>query len=320
MWNLFELITVPLGYIIEMIYKLVQNYGLSIIIFTIIVKMILIPLNVKSQKAMKKQQKIQPILAELQKKYANDQQKLQTEMMKLYKENDVSMMGGCLPMLIQFPILIGLYRVIQGPLKYLLHVDINDTAVVEKIEKIVALMTERFPAEIGNFTRYSAQDLFKNYQIQLATWSEKVLDAADAWSINFNFLGLNLAEIPSKAISCLTSGDFSQIGTIALLIIPAVAIFTTWLSMKQSQKMSGQTQANGENQAAQMSKTMNMMMPIMTGFFTFTLPSGMGIYWISANIIQMLQQFILNKYFDKKEDDFVVKVSDTNRKNRKKRK
>lgn len=320
MWNLFELITVPLGYIIEMIYNLVQNYGLSIIIFTIIVKMLLIPLNIKSQKAMKKQQKIQPILAELQKKYANDQQKLQTEMMKLYKENDVSMMGGCLPMLIQFPILIGLYRVIQGPLKYLLHVDINDTAVVEKIEKIVALMTEHFPAEIGNFTRYSAQDLFKNYQIQLATWSEKVLDTADAWSINFNFLGLNLAEIPSKAISCLTSGDFSQIGTIALLIIPAFAILTTWLSMKQSQKMSGQTQANGENQAAQMSKTMNMMMPIMTGFFTFTLPSGMGIYWISANIIQMLQQFILNKYFEKKEDDFVVKVSDTNRKNRKKRK
>ena len=320
MWNLFELITVPLGYIIEMIYNLVQNYGLSIIIFTIIVKMLLIPLNIKSQKAMKKQQKIQPILAELQKKYANDQQKLQTEMMKLYKENDVSMMGGCLPMLIQFPILIGLYRVIQGPLKYLLHVDINDTAVVEKIEKIVALMTEHFPAEIGNFTRYSAQDLFKNYQIQLATWSEKVLDTADAWSINFNFLGLNLSEIPSKAISCLTSGDFSQIGTIALLIIPAFAILTTWLSMKQSQKMSGQTQANGENQAAQMSKTMNMMMPIMTGFFTFTLPSGMGIYWISANIIQMLQQFILNKYFEKKEDDFVVKVSDTNRKNRKKRK
>lgn len=320
MWNLFELITVPLGYIIETIYKLVQNYGLSIIIFTIIVKMILIPLNIKSQKAMKKQQKIQPILAELQKKYANDQQKLQTEMMKLYKDNDVSMMGGCLPMLIQFPILIGLYRVIQGPLKYLLHVDINDAAVVEKIEKIVALMTERFPAEIGNYTRYSAQDLFKNSQIQLATWSEKVLDAADAWSINFNFLGMNLAEVPSKAISCLTRGDFSQIGTIALLIIPAFAIFTTWLSMKQSQKMSGQTQANGENQAAQMSKTMNMMMPIMTGFFTFTLPSGMGIYWIAANVIQMVQQFILNKHFDKKEDDFVVKVRDTNRKNRKKRK
>lgn len=318
MWSIFDLITVPMGYIIEMIYRLVQNYGLSIIIFTVIIKIILLPLNVKSQKAMKKQQKIQPILAELQKKYANDQQKLQTEMMKLYKDNGVSMMGGCLPMLIQFPILIGLYNVIRSPLRYLLHININDPAVVDKINNIIALMTEKFPEELGSFAGYNAEKLFGIGQIQLATWSEKVLDAAEAWSINFNFLGLNLAELPSKAITYLTQGDFSQMGTIALLIIPALAIFTTWLSMYQTQKMSGQTQS--DNQAAQMSKTMNMMMPIMTGFFAFTLPSGMGVYWIAANLIQMGQQYILNKYFDNKEDDYVVKVRNTNRKNGKKRK
>ena len=318
MWSIFDLITVPMGYIIEMIYKLVQNYGLSIIIFTVIIKIILLPLNVKSQKAMKKQQKIQPILAELQKKYANDQQKLQTEMMKLYKDNGVSMTGGCLPMLIQFPILIGLYNVIRSPLRYLLHININDPAVVDKINNIIALMTEKFPEELGSFAGYNAEKLFSIGQIQLATWSEKVLDAAEAWSINFNFLGLNLAELPSKAITYLTQGDFSQMGTIALLIIPALAIFTTWLSMYQTQKMSGQTQS--DNQAAQMSKTMNMMMPIMTGFFAFTLPSGMGVYWIAANLIQMGQQYILNKYFDNKEDDYVVKVRNTNRKNGKKRK
>ena len=318
MWSIFDLITVPMGYIIEMIYKLVQNYGLSIIIFTVIIKIILLPLNVKSQKAMKKQQKIQPILAELQKKYANDQQKLQTEMMKLYKDNGVSMTGGCLPMLIQFPILIGLYNVIRSPLRYLLHININDPAVVDKINNIIALMTEKFPQELGSFAGYNAEKLFGIGQIQLATWSEKVLDAAEAWSINFNFLGLNLAELPSKAITYLTQGNFSQMGTIALLIIPALAIFTTWLSMYQTQKMSGQTQS--DNQAAQMSKTMNMMMPIMTGFFAFTLPSGMGVYWITANLIQMGQQYILNKYFDNKEDDYVVKVRNTNRKNGKKRK
>ncbi len=318
MWSIFDLITVPMGYIIEMIYKLVQNYGLSIIIFTVIIKIILLPLNVKSQKAMKKQQKIQPILAELQKKYANDQQKLQTEMMKLYKDNGVSMTGGCLPMLVQFPILIGLYNVIRSPLRYLLHININDPAVVDKINNIIALMTEKFPEELGSFAGYNAEKLFGIGQIQLATWSEKVLDAAEAWSINFNFLGLNLAELPSKAITYLTQGDFSQMGTIALLIIPALAIFTTWLSMYQTQKMSGQTQS--DNQAAQMSKTMNMMMPIMTGFFAFTLPSGMGVYWIAANLIQMGQQYILNKYFDNKEDDYVVKVRNTNRKNGKKRK
>lgn len=320
MLNLFEIITIPLGYIIDLIYRVVENYGLSIIIFTVIVKLLLLPLNIKSQKAMRKQQKIQPVLAELQKKYANDQQKLQTEMMKLYKDNDVSMMGGCLPMLIQMPILIGLYRVIQGPIKYLLHVDIGDAGVVDKINNIIALMSEKFPNELGSYATMTAESLFKNAQIQLATWSEMVLDTAEAWVINFNFLGLNLAKVPSAAMSYISRGDFTEIGIIALLIIPALAVFTTWLSMKQTQKMSGQTQQNSDNQAAQMGKSMNMIMPIMTGFFTFTLPSGMGIYWIASNIIQMIQQYVLNKYFENKEDDFVVKLPDTNRKNRKKRK
>lgn len=319
MLNLFEIITIPLGYIIDLIYRLVENYGLSIIIFTVIVKLLLLPLNVKSQKAMKKQQKIQPLLQQLQVKYANDKEKLQTEMMKLYKENDVSMMGGCLPMLIQMPILIGLYRVIQGPIKYLLHINFEDPGVSEKITNIMSLMSEKFPNELGTYAQMSAQNLFKNAQIQLATWSEMVLDKADAWIINFDFLGMNLAKVPSAAIGYLTRMDFSEPSVIALLSIPALAVFTTWLSMKQSQKMSGQ-QNNQNDQAAQVGSTMNMVMPVMTGFFTFTLPSGMGIYWIASNIIQMIQQYVLNKYFETKEDDFVVKLPDKNRKNRKKRK
>ena len=166
----------------------------------------------------------------------------------------------------------------------------------------------------------SVENLFKNAQIQLATWSEMVLDKVDAWSINFNFLGLNLAKIPSAAINALSNGDFSQPGVIALLLIPVFAVFTTWLSMKQTQKMSGQTQNQSNAQAAQMSRTMNIMMPIMTGFFSFTLPSGMGLYWITSNIIQMVQQYILNKVLENKEDDFVVKLPDKNRKNGKKHK
>lgn len=318
MLNLFEIITIPLGYIINLIYKLVQNYGLSIIIFTILIKFLLLPLNIKSQKAMRKQQKIQPILSELQKKYANDQQKLQQEMMKLYKDNDVSMAGGCLPMLIQLPILIGLYRVIQAPIKYLLRVDIADAGVVEKINNIVELMSQKFPQELGSYATMGAEKLFKNAQIQLATWSEKVLDAADAWIINFDFLGLNLAKVPSEGFGALMQGDFNNIATISLLLIPALAVFTTWLSMKQSQKMSGQSKQDPNSQTAQMSNTMNLMMPIMTGFFTITLPSGMGIYWIVSNILQMVQQVVLNKYLEAKGDDFVVKVRDKDTKKRKK--
>ena len=316
--SLFDIITVPLGFIINMIYRLVQNYGVAIIIFTIIVKLILLPLNIKSQKAMRKQQKIQPILAELQKKYANDKEKLQQEMMKLYKDNNVSMMGGCLPMLIQMPILIGLYNVIRSPLRYLFGVSIADAGVVDKINLIIQRMTEQFPAEISKYTGYTAQRLFDIAQIELSTWSEKVLDIAEAWSINYNFLGLDLSKYPSASLSAITSANFSDWATIALLIIPALAVFTTWISMKQSQKMSGQNNNSQNEQMASTMNTMNLMMPIMTGFFAFTLPSGMGIYWIISNLVQMIQQHVLNAYFKDKEDDFVVKVREPNRKNRKK--
>ena len=118
MWHY---IVLALGWVIKLIYDIVHNYGLAIILFTIVIKALLLPLNIKSQRAMKKQQQIQPIIAELQKKYANDQAKLQQEMMKVYKENGVSMSGGCLPLLIQMPILIALYQVIRTPITYMLN-------------------------------------------------------------------------------------------------------------------------------------------------------------------------------------------------------
>lgn len=319
--SLFELcITRPLGYIISLIYNFVQNYGLAIILFTIIVKLILLPLQIKSQKAMKKQQKIQPIIAELQKKYANDQQRLQQEMMKVYKENNVSMTGGCLPLLIQMPILIGLYRVIQSPLTYIKGIDFTNSAVIEGARNIVSEMTEKFPEIIGNISNMKIEQIVKNYQIQLTTWSELLGKTADlGWDINFNFLGIDLSKIPSASIAPIMSGNFSDMSTVLLILIPAFAIFTTWLSMKQTQGAAQTQNNNAANDTAQsMSKSMTMMMPIMTGFFTFTLPSGIGIYWIISSITQMLQYYFLNKYFDTKEDDFVVKLPAKNRKNSKK--
>lgn len=321
MINILDIIAIPLGYIIELIYKLVKNYGAAIILFTVISRLLLLPLTIKSQKAMKKQQMIQPALAELQRKYANDKEKLQTEMMKLYKENDVSMTGGCLPLLIQMPILIGLYRVIQGPLKYILGVDFSLAENIEKATTIVAQITEKFPEMLGSMKSYSVEQIIKNGQIQLSRWSETIFGAGDSWVVNFNFLGLDLAKVPSEAIKALTSSDFSNMSTILLLVIPALAIFTTWLSMKQSQKLSGQSSKNTqENEtAAQMTNSMSIMMPLMTGFFSFTLPSGLGIYWIVSNVLQMAQQYFLNNYFNSKEDDFVVKLPEKNRKNSKKR-
>lgn len=255
MINIFDLlITKPLLFIIDQIDKLGWGFGWSVIIFTIIVKLIILPLNIKSQKSMRKQQKIQPIIMELQKKYANDREKLSTETMKVYKENKVSMMGGCLPMLLQFPILIGLYNVIRN------------------------LMGRE--------------------------------------GVNLNFYGLNLGKAPSEGFSALMKGDFSDIALIALIIIPILAMVTTWLSSWQTQRMNKTPQSE---QTAQMNKSMNVMMPLMTGFFAITLPGGLGIYWIVSNIFQIGQQYFVNLYLESKEDDFIVKVPENNRKKGKKR-
>ncbi len=321
--SIFEIcITRPLGFLIRLIYNLVGNYGLAIILFTIIVKLILLPLQIKSQKAMKKQQKIQPIIQELQKKYANDQQKLQQEMMKIYKENNVSMTGGCLPLLIQMPILLALYRVIQRPLTYIKGIDFYAESVIESVKNVIATAQESLPQLLGSMGNMTVEQIYSNYQIQLCTLADKLgLSNGLGWDINFNFLGLDLSGVPSNAVTAIMSGNFSDIGTVLLILIPALAIFTTWLSMKQSQSMSQApaTTSNNDNPAQSMSKSMSLMMPVMTGIFTFTLPSGIGIYWIVSSVVQMAQQIILNKYFDSREDDFVVKLPNKNRKNSKKR-
>lgn len=323
-----------MGFIIEHIYNLVANYGLAIIIFTIIIKLILIPLNVRSQKAMRKQQKIQPVIAELQQKYANDQEKLQREMMKIYKENNVSMTGGCLPMLIQMPILIGLYQVIQKPLTYLLHVnwgELTDMAnpIVNEILRLRDGMAN-LGYNLGNYASAAADMIVKTGQIQLSKWAEIIgtngtlldgVSGAHPWIINFNFLGLDLSNAPSAAFSRIMALDFSDWSLIALLAIPLLAVIGSVLQTKITQAQSGQSQnKDNNNQAAQMSKTMNLMMPVMTGFFTITLPAGLGLYWIISSAVQIIQQMALNYYFDRKGEEIVVTLPEKQQKHRKKRK
>ena len=310
-----------MGFIIEFIYNLVQNYGFSIIIFTVLIKLILMPLAVKSQKAMRKQQKIQPYMMELQQKYANDKEKLQQETMKLYKENNISMTGGCLPLLIQFPILIGLYRVIQKPLTYLLGVDFKLTETLSRVTDIMTRMTAEHADIIGKLSTATAEQVANNSQIQLSKWVSILNGPNDPWVINFGFLGLDLSVVPSVSVNYILSGKFMYLDRVLLILIPLIAILTTWLSMKQSQKMTQMPKnAQQDNPAASMNKSMNVMMPIMTGIFTFTLPSGLGLYWIVSNLMQILQQYLLNQYFKKKGDDFDVKIPERNRKNSKKRK
>ncbi len=323
------LITRPMGFIINAIYSLVANYGLAIILFTVVIKLILLPLTVRSQKAMKKQQKIQPAIAKLQEKYANEPEQLQREMMKIYKENNISMTGGCLPLLIQMPILIGLYQVIRKPLTYLANVDWGNLAdAANPVVQEITRLRDGF-AGATRFASLTAEQIVSQAQIELSTWASKlgvegsfltnITDGVHPWTINFDFFGLDLANVPWDVVKGL--GITTTWADLTIFIIPVLAVVFSVLSMKLSQAQSGQNQKkNDDSQAAQMSRTMNLMMPAMTAFFTVTLSAGLGLYWIISSVVQIIQQLAINYYFDKKGEEIVVTIPEKKQKHGKKRK
>ncbi|MDK2933571.1 MAG: YidC/Oxa1 family rane protein insertase [Clostridiales bacterium] len=252
MGNIFEfLVTGPLGTVLSYIYSFTNSYGLSIVLFTIFIKIVLLPLAIKQQKSMLEMQKIQPILADIQKKYKKDKEKLNVETMKVYQEHKVNPAAGCLPLLIQLPIIFGLYRVIYQPLTYILKM------TQEEIEKMGQALTPPI------------------------SYKNEIAIAEQMKNINLEFLGLNLAQTP----------QFNHPSII--WIIPILAAVTTYFSSKLTSATSSSSQ---NEQAVQMQNSMMRVFPIMTGFITFTLPAGVGLYWIVSNLLQMVQQVSLNKF------------------------
>lgn len=277
-----------LSYIISPIYSFVENYGLAVILFTIIVKIVLVPLGIKQQKTTVKTKMIKPELEKIQAKYKNDKNKLNEETMKLYQKYGVNPMGGCLPLLIQLPILLGLYRIIQAPITWFLR-KTPDVYIGEEIEKgnfIKDVVMEKI-ASIGekvDFTKFeSVKDLLDHLTINEKIRDLEIKVASELDIIDFNFLGLDLSKTPSV----------KEPGMLWLIPILATgsAFFSNWVSQKINPMSPEQ---------AQQMKTMNMMMPLMTAFFTFTLPAGIGLYWFISTIVSVLQMVLLTKYFEKK--------------------
>lgn len=330
MGNIFTwLIVQPMGFIIEFIYNFIPNYGVALILFTILIKLLILPLNLKSQRSMVKQQKLMPQIQELQRKYANDKEKLNKEMMELYQANGANPATGCLPLLLQFPIIIGLFQVIQKPLSYMLRVNFNAPENINKVielQQIVANNPDLSAMAPGGFLESTMEGLANNFQIAMSNFAANpAVQGFSDWVINFNFLGLDLSRYPSEVWGPLNSLLTGQVSpqlwtTLPLLLIPVLSGLTSWLLSKMSGSNSPQTSAaaDGTNTAASMNKSMMLMMPIMSILFTFSLPAGVGLYWIVSNVAQMIQQYFTVVYFKKKEENTVV--IDTVKKNRKDRK
>lgn len=288
MMNALAFLAPVLGPVLKFIYQIVNNYGLAIILFSILMKLLIFPLNVKQQKSMEQMRLIQPELAKLNKKYKNDKEKLQKETMKLYETHNVNPAAGCLPMLIQFPIIFALYRVINQPMTYIMGLG------AETISKIVEAL--KLDIDVANKTMLMTREI----EIANKMTPDVITKLGDIlpegiMTIDFNFFGLDLATSPQLSV-------FS-----VLWVIPILAVVTTYLTSK----ITTWTQPNagtGDDSAASMSKSMMTIMPLMTGYFCFMMPSGVGLYWIINNVLSILQQLWFNrklmieKFSSKKKD------------------
>lgn len=276
---MFDLIATPFAYIMRFIYNLVNDYGLTIILFTILAKIILWPLNAKSQRSMASMQKIQPQLVKLQEKYKNDKDKLGMETMKLYQENNINPMGGCLPMLIQLPLIVAIYQVIIKPITYLMNVDMSVSEIIKMLQK----------NGFGKALSAASQEIEVLAEVSNSGLADKIEGFVD---INFNFFGLNLSQVPQAHL-----GEWM---TNFVWIIPVLSLLSAYAMSKLSSAMNSNSAAN--EQAQQTQKTMLLLMPLMSGYFTLILPAGVGLYWIVSNILQMVQQVVITARIRKETD------------------
>lgn len=301
------------GYAMSFIYGLVQNYGIAIILFTVLVKIILLPLTIKQQKSMEKMQELQPLYQELQRKYGNDQQRLSLEYQKLLKEKNMNMMSGmgcsgCLLQLIQFPIILGLFYMMVSPLTYILKLP------QEEIDQYKQNLNSYYASQIIESKQNSGETLTEaeiaeinsGDYLQNSRYHELVI-AKQEKLFNMQFLGINLGDIANE-----NRGNF------LLYIIPVLCMGITFISLRMSSKTldeakkkenikanndeKGMTTANEEMPMPDM-RVMNTMMPIMTGYIAFVAPQGLGLYWTTNSLLQLIQMRVLKKMKDKKKDN-----------------
>jgi YidC/Oxa1 family membrane protein insertase len=219
--GMFNFIAIPLGQFLYFIYNnfSFHNYGLAIIIFTVIIRLVLLPLTVKQYKSTAQMQLIQPQIQEIQRRFKNDRERMNVELQKVYKENNVNPASGCLPLLIQLPILLSLYWVITQPLKYMLGKSAE--AIQTLINTIPASYTGGGSKELG------VLDYFSQFPEKLSEVGGLLTQGE---LINLNFLGLNLGKIPTLKINLLFSPEASTY--LPLLLLPVIAVIATYISAK----------------------------------------------------------------------------------------
>ena len=330
-WPIIKQIAWLLGQVMNGIFNVlskigIENIGVCIIIFTIIIYTLMIPLTIKQQKFSKMSAVMQPEIKKIQKKYEGKKDqasmmKQQEEINLVYEKYGTSMTGGCLPMLIQMPILFALYPVIRDIPTYVKGVKDVYMPVTEAImntngfQKIMETIGEASPVLMNpKAYDYSQADTIVNvlYKFQDSTWNtlmEKMPSITDLAQQTMDkvthlnsFLGINIGETP---MTMLTNSlhPFSIVGIILAVIIPIMAGLAQFISVK----LQPQPSMDENNQMAASMKTMTYTMPLFSVFLGFTLPAGLGLYWAVSAVVRCVQQVAINKYLQTKSLDDMIK-------------
>ena len=291
---MFEFFANIFGYLLQFLYQLVNNYGLAIILFTVIIKILLLPLSIKQQRSLKKSTELQEKMKVIQFKYKNDPEKLNQEMMNLYKSENMSPFSGCLTALVQLLLLLSIFYLVRSPLTFMEKLPQADIdRYVQQLQEDGKTVSQVYP-EI---------DLIREYN-----WlKEKNPEDQNAEKLNLqmNFLGLDLSKIPQQNMTDYT-----------VYIIPVLYILSSFISirmttaMQQKQKekkdevqidgttgkeLVPQEEENEMDAVMQTNKMMSWLMPIMSISIAFVAPLGLALYWLMSNILMIAERLILNK-------------------------
>lgn len=303
-FQLSDIVIVPFSYLLRFLYQLVNNYGLALILFTILVKVILIPLTAKGKKSMMQMSRLTPYVQALRKKYENDPQKQNEAIQALYKEEGVSGGCGCLWSLIPLFILIPLYTIVREPITYILGES------KEVSQQLIAALKEVAPNEFSSNTYYDqmiAATLLPQYKDALSSFN---LSEATLNGINFDFFGINLAAMPKFNVFTAEFWNWSSIGAFLLPVLSAGSqVLTSLISRKMNDSVitnerGFQDKETAKNSDAnQTGKYMLYMMPIMTLIFGFSMVAAMSLYWLIQGIASTIIDVILTKKYRKDYDE-----------------
>ena len=293
-------ICIPFAWLVRVFYELTGSYGVAIILFTLVLKLILLPLQMKSKKSMMRMNRMSGRMQEIQKKYANNQAKMSEEMQKLYAEEGVSPMSGCLWSFLPLPILIALYSIIRQPITHFMMLSeetmysiinhLEDAGVaMGNIVKVAEDGTMVLKDGLPQLQPYGQINLVKEITAQMPDYGSSI----DGWiNMNYNFLGLDLTSNPSTGFTNFHL-EWACIGLILIPILAGLAQFAlSFITMKQ--------QPQQEGPAARSTRSMMYMMPLVSVYIAFIMPAALGIYWIAQSVFSLIQEVILGKFFTKK--------------------